>query len=204
MATIIRDPILEERILAERAERGGDRYDEVWDGVYIMPPMPNDEHQMLVGRFTRILDEIVGDAALGHVRPGVNVSDRVNGWQQNYRVPDVAVFLNDTRAVNYAAFWHGGPDLAIEILSPGDQARDKLEFYAQVKTREVLVVDRAPWQIELYRLKGGRMDLIGTSTLSHPLPIHCNTVPAEIQLVSAEERPRILINHLHEDRSWLI
>ena len=36
MATIIRDSVLEERVLAERAACGGDRYDEVWEGIYIV------------------------------------------------------------------------------------------------------------------------------------------------------------------------
>ena len=149
MAAVIRDPILEEQILADRAKSGADRYDEVWEGLYITAPMPNDEHQMLVGRFTRVLDEVITDHELGQVRPGVNISDRVEDWRQNYRVPDVAVFLNNTKAINHDSFWHGGPDFAIEIISPGDQARDKLAFYAATQTRELLIIDRAPLQLEL-------------------------------------------------------
>jgi hypothetical protein len=115
MATMIRDVELEQRLQAERAACGADRYDEIWEGVYVMAPMPNDEHQMLVNALASILQEVVGWPGLGHVRPGVNVSDRVDDWRQNYRVPDVAVFLNDTQAVNHNAFWFGGPDLANNV-----------------------------------------------------------------------------------------
>ena len=124
MATMIHDAELEQRLQAERAACGADRYDEVWKGVYVMAPMPNDEHQMIVNALASILQDVIGWPGLGQVRPGVNVSDRVENWQQNYRVPDVAVFLNDTKAVNHSSFWLGGPDLAIEVVSPGDQTRE--------------------------------------------------------------------------------
>ena len=45
MSILVIDPALSERLLAERRKSGGDRYDEVWDGVYIMSPLANDEHQ---------------------------------------------------------------------------------------------------------------------------------------------------------------
>ena len=40
MATLITDPKLEEQLRAQRAEWGGDRYDEVWEGTYLMNPLP--------------------------------------------------------------------------------------------------------------------------------------------------------------------
>ena len=77
MATIICDAELEQRLQSERAACGADRYDEVWEGVYVMAPMPNDEHQMIVNALASILQEVIGWPGLGQVRPGVNVSDRV-------------------------------------------------------------------------------------------------------------------------------
>ena len=125
MTTMIHDDVLEERLRAERVASGADRYDEVWEGVFMMAPMPNHEHQVLVGRWTRVLDEMVTDSRLGDVVPGVNISDRLDGWEKNYRVPDVAVFLKSTNAVNQDSFWHGGPDFAIEIVSRNDQTRER-------------------------------------------------------------------------------
>lgn len=43
MATMIHDRLLEERLHNERAATGADRYDEIWEGVYMMAPMPNNE-----------------------------------------------------------------------------------------------------------------------------------------------------------------
>ena len=100
---------------------------------------------------------VIWESRLGKVMAGVNVSDREHGWKKNYRCPDVVVFLNHTKAVDCDTFWFGGPDFAVEIASPGDRSREKLEFYAKVGTRELLLVDRKPWSLELYRLDGEKL-----------------------------------------------
>lgn len=204
MATIIRDAELERRLQAERAASGADRYDEVWEGVYMMAPMPNDEHQMIVNALASILQELVGWPGLGHVRPGVNVSDRVENWRENYRVPDVAVFLNDTNAVNHSAFWLGGPDLAVEVISPGDQILEKLGFYAVVGTQELLVIDRDPWQLKLFRLTVSGMQPVTTATVQCGTTIGCETVAIELLLIAGDQRPRIQVTHRDSGRHWTI
>jgi len=52
MPTMILDPDLEEKLRAQRAAWGGDRYDEVWEGVYMMMALPKNEHQRFVARLT--------------------------------------------------------------------------------------------------------------------------------------------------------
>src|SRR4051812_24595495 len=91
MATLVTDPTVEEQIRAHRAETGADRYDEVWEGTYVMAPLPTNDHQDLVGEFDLILRVVVKAAGLGRVFPGANVSDREIDWLQNYRCPDVVV-----------------------------------------------------------------------------------------------------------------
>ena len=54
MAILVTDPDLEQRLRVQRAAMGADRYDEVWDGTYMMAPMPNDEHQNVVPRLSAI------------------------------------------------------------------------------------------------------------------------------------------------------
>lgn len=48
MSTIIQDQELERLIIEDRRRKGIDGPDEVWDGVYLILPNPNDEHQDLV------------------------------------------------------------------------------------------------------------------------------------------------------------
>ena len=130
MPTLITDRELERELLAQRQATGADRYDEVWEGVYVMSPLANDEHQYLVKELTIILGLAIDWSGLGQTRPGVNISGRSEDWRLNYRCPDIAVFLNETKAENRGAYWRGGPDFAIEISSEGDRTRDKLSFYA--------------------------------------------------------------------------
>ena len=37
-----------EDLIAERKRLGLDRYDEVWEGMYVMPSMPTNVHQKVV------------------------------------------------------------------------------------------------------------------------------------------------------------
>ena len=50
---------------------GGDRYDEVWDGVYMMSPPANDEHQQLVTDFSAVLTFVIKFTGLGEARPSL-------------------------------------------------------------------------------------------------------------------------------------
>ena len=48
MALFLTDPDLEERLREERKMTGADRWDEIWDGVYVIVPLPDNNHQELV------------------------------------------------------------------------------------------------------------------------------------------------------------
>jgi Uma2 family endonuclease len=152
MDTLIPDPQQSERLLAERHARGMDRFDEVWEGVYLITPAPNDEHQDVEAGFNEVLRTIVDRAGLGKTRPAINLAADPDNWQRDYRVPGLAVFLNNSAAVCHGAFWSGPPDFVVEIISPFDKTREKLDFYSRLGTRELLIVDRQPWRLELYRL----------------------------------------------------
>ena len=151
MSTVVEDPVVERSLIEERRRNGLDRYDEVWEGVYIIMPSPNDEHQDLVAGTVGVLRQTIQKPGLGKVRLGINVSDRVVDWKTNFRIPDAMVYLNDNPAQCYDTSWYGGPDFAIEVASPGDRSRLKLGFYASVGTRELLLIDRDPWNMWLYR-----------------------------------------------------
>jgi Uma2 family endonuclease len=203
MAVIVHDPLIEADLKRQRAASGADRFDEVWNGVYFVSPQPNDEHQDLVTELIVALHAVIVDAALGKVRPSVNVSDRDQDWTDNYRCPDVAVFLDGTKALNRGSHWLGGPDFAIEILSPGDRAREKLEFYASVGVRELLIIDRDPWGLELYRLDGNRLGLVGRIDVGAAVALRSEVIPLFFGIVPGEERPSIVASH-QDGREWQI
>ena len=202
MATLIQDLDLSRQLIAERRRSGHDRFDEVWEGVYVMNPLPNNEHQELQTRLTHLLMTVIWEPRLGKVMAGVNVSDRQHGWKKNYRCPDAVVFLNDTKAVDCDTFWFGGPDFAIEIVSPGDRSREKLDFYATVGTREVLLIDRKPWSLELYRLEGDELVRAGKSTLAKREWLTSEIVPLKWRLVAGKSRPEIEAVHRTSRKKW--
>ncbi len=150
MAMLVLDPIAQDQLIRERRMRGEDHWDEVWEEVYVLMPNPNVEHQDIATGLSTVLRIAVDWTGLGKVFQGINVSDRVDDWTQNYHCPDVAVYLHGNPAVNCGTHWRGGPDFAVEIVSPDDRSREKLGFYARVEVRELLLIDRAPWSVEYY------------------------------------------------------
>ena len=53
--------------LRERQKRGIDKYDEVWDGVYVMPPLANNPHQDLVLDLCVILHHVITQERRGRL-----------------------------------------------------------------------------------------------------------------------------------------
>jgi Uma2 family endonuclease len=204
MVTLITDPRLEEELKAQRQAWGGDKFDEVWEGVYVMSPLPNVVHQQIAARLVIALGEVVVLTGRGEVFPGVNLSDRAEDWKYNYRAPDVAVFLTETKAEQYEAHYRGAADFLVEIVSPGDRTREKIPFYSQLGVRELLIVDRQPWSLELYRLSEGQLQLAARSTASDGEVISSNVVPLTFQLLPGEPRPQIQAVHTESGRKWAI
>ena len=204
MPTVVNDPYVSRELIAERRAHGLDRWDEVWEGVYVVMTQSGDEHQELVAGLTSCLYQVIQSTGRGKVRPGVNISDRVDDWRENYRCPDVVVYLDGNPAENHGAFWYGGPDLAIEIVRPGDQTRDELDFYAAIGTRELLVVDRDPWGLELYRLSGSELVLQGRCSIESPQTLVSHSLPLSFLLASGDERPWIQVRQAETSKEWII
>lgn len=193
VSTLVNDPYIEQHLLAERRANGLDRWDEVWEGTYIIMPSPNNEHQDLIGGLMEVIRPIVRKLELGTFHPSVNVSDRQEDWKSNYRIPDGAFFGVDNPAKDCGTFWYGGPDLAIEIVNPGDRAREKFDFYGSVGTRELLLVDRQPWQLELYAAGPKGFELQEPSRPGNDVAIALQTLPITLTLKAANPRPRMLV-----------
>jgi Uma2 family endonuclease len=202
MATVILDHRFGEQLREERKVAGSDRWDEVWEGTYMMAPLPNNEHQELVGALSNVFLQAVPKHQ-GMVLPGTNVSDREKGWERNYRCPDVAVYLANTGAKNCGTHWCGGPDFAVEIVSDDDRTRDKIPFYASVGTRELLIVDRDPWSLELLQLSGGSLKSLGTSIEPICDILNSKTLPLSFRLTGGQDRPAIEIRQL-DGKLWVV
>jgi len=203
MSLLILDPWLQEQVIANRRERGIDQRDEVWDGIYIVPPTCDNEHQRLLGDLAGVL-WVACKGMTAKVFPGVNVSDRDIDWMKNFRCPDVVVALNDCPAVDHGSHWVGGLSFIVEIISEGDRSRDKLEFYEKVGVQEVLLIDRFPWALELYRLDAETLQLVGKTDANDPKILVSANLPLTFQLQRASPRPLVKIAAKNSAESWTI
>lgn len=203
MPSVVLDQNLVETILEQRRARGTRAHDEVWDGVpYIMPEADNEHQDLayLFGMYFGIAVLLNGPG--GRVNNTTNLSDRIEGWKENYRNPDLAYFAPTTEAEDHGTFWCGGPDFLLEIVSPDDMSREKLPFYASIGTREVLILDRDPWQLELYHLRRGRLRQVGTAKPGDGKALASNVVPLTFALIRGRPRPKIRITHAETDQAW--
>ena len=202
-SVLVTDPDWAAEISAKREASDGDKWNEVWEGVLVMPTLPNDEHQEIQCLLMYPLTLLFELPKLGKVRAGVNVTDRHPDWTENFRGPDVVLYMPENAAINYGSHWLGGPDFLVEIISPGDLAWDKLEFYAEVNTREVLIVDRDPWALELYQLVEGTLQLAGRSDLANSAVLASRVMPLTFQLRDGSPRPIIHIAHTSSGQTWI-
>jgi len=200
MAVQLNDPKIEHSDPEKLDSSDGEKWSEMWDGVYVMPTLPNDEHQEIQAHLVFALMSV----GLGKVRAGVNVADRHPDWKYNFRGPDVVVYLAGNPAVNHGSHWVGGPDLAVEIVSPDEDPRAKIDFYAAVNTRAVLVIDRDPWALELYHLAGGRLVPAGRSDAATPAVLASGVLPLTFQLRDGTPRPTILVTHTATGQTWTV
>lgn len=124
MAIVSLDPGELKRLIRQRRHSGGDLWDEVWNGVYVMPPLADNEHQRLGLELAIDIRNVLGPDERIQLFAGCNISDQPKRWRRNYRCPDVAVFLPGNSAEDRGSHWFGGPDFAVEIISRFDRSRE--------------------------------------------------------------------------------
>lgn len=145
-AVIVAPP---EHMLEERRRLGHDRFDEVWDGVLHMVPPPTSHHQLLGTELIATLVPLARGLGLRVIHEA-GLFDPIAG-ERNYRQPDVMVI--DPARISRRGI-EGRAELVIEILSPDDESRQKLPFYAKHGTQEVWLIEPETRAVEVYVLRG--------------------------------------------------
>lgn len=204
MVALIHDRELERRLIRYRRRTGADRFDEVWEGTYVMAPGADNQHQYLSFDLGMVFGLCIDRAGLGRSVAAVNVSDREHDWMKNFRVPDLAVFLSGTAAIEHHAFWHGGPDFVVEISSPEDRTDEKIPFYDEIGTKELLIIDRDPWRLRLFRRIGTALSAAETSTLESSRIVRSEVIPLSFSLGIHENRTVLRLTHHDGAGEWLI
>jgi Uma2 family endonuclease len=140
-----------------RLPRDGQKYERV-DGEMRMSPA-GFRHGAVILRLAIRLGAFVADRRLGHLADsstGFRWPGRNPDRPDNVRVPDLSFvaagrFPDEREPIGFPAL---APDLAVEVLSPGDRRDDVLEKvgeYLEVGTRLVWVIDPEGRAAVVYR-----------------------------------------------------
>lgn len=187
MDVLILDSELAVRVIQDRKRKGYDRYDEVWDGVYVLRSFPTDDQLKLIEQFRHVMDE----AVYGSIFAPVNVSDkRRRGWERNYRVVDLAVILRESRAKEYSAHFSGGPDFLIEMEHEGSATPERLPFFGHIGVNEVLVINRHKRTLRLLRHDGQGLVLVRPSLFKGRQWLASRVLPLAFRQVRSKGAPR--------------
>lgn len=149
MATTIRAAATEEDLL--RTPRDGQKY-ELVDGQIRVSPA-GGRHGGVCVQLVTFLNTFVRERKLGHVFDS-STGFRLPGG--NIRLPDVSFvasgrFDGERKPEDFPNL---PPDLAVEVLSPGDRSRDVLDKvgeYLQAGVRLVWVIDPKQRTAAIYR-----------------------------------------------------
>ena len=87
MAILVLDPLKEARVRGLFPGVDDDRWTEVWEGVTVLSPLANTNHQDIVGGLQFALYDAVQRPGRGRVFPGLNLSDRTPNGSRTTATP---------------------------------------------------------------------------------------------------------------------
>lgn len=130
-------------LIEERRHTGADRFDEVWEGVYVVNPPPSFGHAILSDRIVDLLRPLAAPLGLVVTREvGIGRSD-------DHRIPDVVVA--DPAHLDQVGHYLLTAAIAVEVRSPSERV-DKRPFYLANNVAEVVLVDPSAGTVDWYRM----------------------------------------------------
>ncbi len=147
----------------------GNRY-EIMNGVLIMAPAPEPDHQSTAALLTHYLLQAVQFKGLGRVLPSPL---DVRLTSERAIQPDVLVILNANLHKIGKKYIVGGPDLVVEIASPSTALYDRLskfEAYEQAGVSEYWMVHPQEKTVEVLVLEDGSYQSLGIFKGKDTLP----------------------------------
>jgi Uma2 family endonuclease len=151
---------------------------EILEGQMIVLPPAKLRHSAIVTRLARQLRPIDENARGALMfEAGYKLSNAPPTWIQ----PDVSVLTID-RFNNPGpdGYSHGGPELAIEVVSPSDTARDlnrKIDLLLAAGTLAVWVIYPDDEEIRVFLPGGNSYAVSGEGTLTVPEPFGPLEIP---------------------------
>lgn len=148
--------------LAERRNTDASQWDEMWDGVLHMCPVPTTSHNNLAydlrDHLKRRWAKPFGNRVYGETN--LTTPDDEPQWVKNYRIPDLVLLDPPRFGIDKNEYLAGAPLVVVEIRSPDDESYEKLPFYAGLGVPEVWVIDRDSKMPEVRVLAAGAYALV--------------------------------------------
>lgn len=143
---------------------------ELINGQVIVSPSPRRLHQLILSRLHLMLGAILTEGELLVAPMDIYLDDH------NAVQPDILWLGPSTTCQLIDDYWHGTPDLVIEIASPSTHLRDrrdKFKLYERFGVREYWIVEPDAAFVEVWQWQEGRyhpVALVGADdTLHTPL-----------------------------------
>jgi Uma2 family endonuclease len=147
----------------------GNKY-ELNQGELVVMPMANAEHGLIVNNITLILSNCLQVTGLGRAFAEMGYALFRNP-ELTIRQPDVS-FLSRDRVRKEQGYYEGAPELAVEVVSPRQDAADlnvKVEQYLAAEGREVWVAYPRTRSVYIYRPGGTADKLSDRDTMASDL-----------------------------------
>ena len=142
---------------------------ELINGELIAMPLPKAPHARAANRLGAPLMQFVLDRDLGEVYIG-DVGYQLTWNPDTALGPDVS-FISKQRLKEMGeeeGYWQGPPDLAVEVLSPGDRrgkVNKKISLWLRSGTKQVWIVDPKHRTVTIYRSEVDTTTFSGTDDL---------------------------------------
>lgn len=147
---------------------------ELVRGEIVLMPLPKARHGILCSRLNRLLGNFVESGKLGWVASN-DTGVILERDPDTMRGPDVA-FWNIKRQPKLPEdYFEIPPDIAVEVLSPGDRrknVREKIKDYVKNGVKLIWLVDPDTRTVTVYQgsLRGSELDEADTLTGGDVLP----------------------------------
>jgi Uma2 family endonuclease len=142
---------------------------ELIDGELIKSPAPKYKHQKSVGDTFVVLKQLP---------QGTTVISPMDVYLDDENVLQPDIFwvsgADSLCKLGNDGYWHGAPDLVVEVLSSSTARRDhgvKFALYERHGTREYWLMDAEGEFVEVFHREGDRLDRFGVFGVDDSFPL---------------------------------
>ena len=205
MATLILPPEELNRMIRRRRAAGGDRHDEVWDGVYVMSPLADNVHQAITS------DLVVAIKAASTLtveskpsRAATSPTAPISGGKTT-AAPTWRSSCRATRQrTGEATGWAGPTSPPRSSASTTALARTSISTPRSAPaTCSLSSVERRAWNLTYFNRDSGDWSMVGISEADRSHPLHIASLGFTFRLIPGDLRPLVEVGRPRDGATWM-